>query len=727
MATNVRIRSGDRAPIPSARKTPCLVGTCELGEPGSVHGFDPGDDVVGTLGAGKLSAAVLYLHAATGARVVAAPAEPTYAALPSVIHKDANGNSPTGPAISIALTGAAGPFDDATLTVRLTRAGALGAAQGEIAYDGANFVESFVLPPPRPAVLRGSVNISDGADLEGLTLIWTVPAAKTLTFGAGSLEGDDDALQTALATTAADQVVTISAQPAVLELSARRVLFTVGGADPTHGPTSADIEGLGPAGEEQTETVALTAAAGVYKSTKLWSHVTQYTLKGATDTDATVAAGYSSRFADADEIAAAVNALAEAAPLAMRGRIADAADGIFPELYSLDAGDGVTATIDAASTAVAALGFSNLSATGSAATRVFPRLGVTVSFAAGEYAEGETYAWPLIGPRASVAALTAAATAAHDEFDGHPFGFLATVEDFAMNATAATALETLEDLLATWRADPDAPIFVDLICGTAFHVASAVRATNNTAIAAFDADLVAEFGTVPANLENVAVDDCYVAGSASLLPGTFRRSASWAGAAKRASAEKIAANPGDGLVPGATLVGPDGRTLARNDATATTKLGGLNGPGFWALKGTRGANGLANPKFGVCATRAGATSRLRDPGAVAVALEIATIVSGEVEFYEGQTWETQADNPLAAAPEETDTRADHLRAVLADVLTPSSDAPRNVSGFDVTIAAPTVLNDGTAAVAVPFNPLAPVGTVNVAITATGARITPAAA
>jgi hypothetical protein len=623
MSVHVTIRSGDRAPIPSARKVPCGLGTCELGEPGKVYSFDPGDDVVGTLGAGKLTAWVLYQHAASGSGVVAAPTEPTYYPLPDVTHLDAaGGTSPTGPAISIALRGEDGPFDDApALTIRLSSNGALGAAMADIAYDGSSFVESFVLPPERPAVLRGKVDLSGGYALESLVLAFTDPAAQSLTFPAGS-------------------------------------------------------------------------------------------------------------YANGAEIAAAFNTLAEAAPLDVRARIPDVAGGEeFLELYTLDRGPSVSLTLDEGSgTAASALGFTtsdgNVDADGAPATRTFPRLGIVATFASGDYARGETYTAPLQGPRSSVAALAAAALEAHDEFDLHPFGFFCTVEDFETNEAAVTALATLEQSILEWRADPDAPRFLDLIVGTAFHAASSNKATNRTAIAAFDADLLAALASSPANFENIAVDDVYLDGSAELLPGKARRSASWAGAAKRAGAVKIAANPADGLVPGASLLAADGLTRARDDANATTKLGKLAGPGFWALKSTSG--GLAAVKFAVCATRAGATSRLRDPGVVAVALEIAAVVFGEVEFYEGQTWETDPLDPLAAAKEETDTRADHLRAVLADFLTPKGQDP-NVSNYNVTISAPTVLNDGVANVAIPFNPLAVVGDVNVLITPTGAVISASAA
>ncbi len=617
MAVRVRLRSGDRAQLPSSRRTPGLLGTCALGVPGTVYTFDVGDDVVGTLGPGKLTAAILYLQSAGGSRVVASPTEPTYYALPAVTHRDASGGtSPTGPAVSIALTGATGPHDDAPLKLRITSDGGLGAAMVDVAYDGDAYVETFVLPSERPAVLRGTEDISAGAAVNGLTVVLTAPAAASLLFAAD--------------------------------------------------------------------------------------------------------------YASSADVVAAFNELAAAAPVDVRMRVYEDPGGEeLPEFYTLAVGVAAELTIDdGTSTALAALGFSsldeNVDAAGAAATRSFPALGITATFAAGDYTAAEAYAWPIQGPRSSVAALSDAAIAAHDEFDDHPFGFLATVEDFASNTAAATALTTLAQLAATWTADETSPIFVDVVVGTAFHASpSAVRATHRASVAAFDADLLAELDKTTANLGDIAVDDIYIGGSALLMPGTFRRSATWAGAAKRAAAVKIAANPGDGLVIGGALVGP-GRVLARDDARASTKLGGLAGPGVWALKSTSG--GARAPKFGVCATRAGATSRLRSPGAgVAVGLEIARVVFQEVEFYEGETWQSDSSNPKAASTEETDPRRDHLRAVLNDVLFPKNQDP-NVSTFDVTLEAPTALDDGIAAVVVTYNPLIEIETVTVTITATGAVI-----
>ncbi len=726
MGTNFQIRSGDRVPLASPRFVPLLLACCELGAPGTVYSFEPGDDVVGTLGGGAATLATLHLHATAGCRVEVSPCVPTYPALPSVTKVGG------GPSVTVALTsGSPGPLFGYTIVASVLVGGAGGAAQAEIAYDGSSYVETIIIPAEVPAVLRGAVDIKHGASIEALHLDFTSPSADVVTFGVGSLAAAAAGLKAL--TTSSMSPVTLTASDllapgkALLLANPRRLTFTTdAGGTPGDAPATVVITGTR-LGVAVSETLNLSQTAGTVTSAKEYDVPTSLAYAAGDGTAASISIGYASAYATPAELAAAFDVLALAAGLAVNARVyEDSAGPIYLELYSTSAGSGVTQTIDAAaSTADTLLGFtsgaSNLTATGATAKTSLPYTGVDLVWpASSDYEAGTTYTIPLVGPRPSVGSIADAAEVGRDEFSTHSFGFMATAEAPASASAARTILDTLADLGATWLADPDDPIFVDCIVGTALHTASATRATNNTNIAANDAALQAAMASSPASPHgNVAIDDVYIVGSQALHPGTYRVSASIVGAAQRASGAKIAANPGEGLVESAVLVGPDGLTLARNEAKATTKLGKINGPGYWALKSTSG--GLAAPKFEVCATRAGATSRLRSPGAVAVALEICRLVHGEVEFYVGQTWETDPASPKAAAVEETDTRADHLRAFLKDYLQPKGDDP-NVSAYSVAISANTIADDGVVGVAIPFNPLAEVGTVNVVVTATGATL-----
>ncbi len=620
MAVQGTLRGADRIPAPSARKTPCGLGTCSLGAVGQAYAFDPGQDVVGTLGAGKLAQWVLYIHATTGSRAIAVPTTGTYPALSSSVSQTG-----TGPAITVAAaSGFSGPVDDFDLKLKVKVGGANGVAQADLYYDKYTLAERIAIPDESPAVVRGTVNIASVVPaMDTLTLVFSDPSSTTITFN----------------------------------------------ASPTTAQGLADL----------------------------------------------------------------FNSLAIAAPLNVRARVAETTSGSFFELYTTAKGASAALTISSSSTGEGTLGLATTTANGAAASLTPPFAGFKLTFAVGTYVLDEEYTKTLPGPRSSVAALSAGATVARNNYPTKPFGLLVAVEDFATNDNAKTAQTTLTGLVNTWAADTASPIYVDALTGTAFHTASSTLATNDSNIATNDADILANFpATTPDSvLDSVAVDDVYIPGAAGLPLAIYRRSATWSGASKVAGAAKIAANPADGGIFGASLLGPDGVTRARDENRATTKLGQLSGPGFWAIKST--SAGLAAPAFEVCASRAGASSRLRDPGAVATGREIQRLVFEQVEVWNGQGWEGDASNPIAAAVEETQPREDHLEQILRPVLMPDGTnaapgevpGPPNVTNFDVRVTAPTLGNDGKATVSVPFNPLNVVGLVVVNVTATGAAITSA--
>lgn len=107
------------------------------------------------------------------------------------------------------------------------------------------------------------------------------------------------ALKAATATTVADQTILaaalISGGKTALLTYPRIVTFTVAGTA-ANGPTSADVVGTDYDDAPLTETVSITQSAGTYPSVKAFKTIVSYTLKGATDTDATVAAGIGSTF-----------------------------------------------------------------------------------------------------------------------------------------------------------------------------------------------------------------------------------------------------------------------------------------------------------------------------------------------------------------------------------------------------------------------------------------------
>jgi hypothetical protein len=423
-----------------------------------------------------------------------------------------------------------------------------------------------------------------------------------------------------------------------------------------------------------------------------------------------------------EDIATQINAAAVLASTVHRAEISqDAAGTKKLRLYTTTGGAGVTLTIDApTSTGEALLGFTsgatNLTGTGSAAKVTLPFTGLTYTFPAGAYTVVDRYLTTCVGPRASILALTTAATAAHDDFVNSPFGFMCVAQPSSTASNCAALEAAFNTLVVGWRADPNAAIFVSYVVGTPFHVASAVKATNDAAIATADAALLSAFASSSAGLNNVAGEDVYIPGATSLRLGSFRRTAALAWAVKRAAAAKLAADVGDGLVPEATLQAPDGATRARNEATASTKLGGGAGPGYSMLKST--SAGLGAVKFVPGATRAGGSSRLRFAGVVGVANEIARIVGGEVEGWEANTIVTDPQTKRIEDGEKA-SREDHLTGVLKPLLRPDDGVP-NVSAFTVKIDnSGPFLDTGLVPTGISFVPLGEIEQVTVAISAVG--------
>jgi hypothetical protein len=426
-----------------------------------------------------------------------------------------------------------------------------------------------------------------------------------------------------------------------------------------------------------------------------------------------------------EDIAAQVNAQAIAGGKVHRAEIVQSSTGTKKlRLYTTTGGAGVTLTIDATtSTGEAILGFtsgaSNLTATGTAATATLPFTGLTFTFPSGTYVKGDVYTAVCTGPRASISALVAAATAARNDFTNHPFGFIAVAQP-SDGATNCAALESaLSTLTAAWLADTTSPAFVTHVVGAPFHVVSSTVTTNDANIAAADAALLAAFNGAAANLDNVAVADIYIPGAPSLRSGTFRRTAALAWAVKRATAPKLAADVGEGLVAEGTLLAPDLATRARDEARATTKLGRGDGPGFSALKST--SAGLAAVKFAPGATRAGSSSRLRYAGVVGVALEIARLIFAEVEPWDALTLPTDPQTGRLEDGEKA-TREGHLTEILRATLRPDGGIA-NVSSYRVVVDnANRFIDDGRVAVKVTFVPLGEVEDVTVDITALGTAI-----
>lgn len=416
-------------------------------------------------------------------------------------------------------------------------------------------------------------------------------------------------------------------------------------------------------------------------------------------------------------VADAFNTLAEAAPLDVRMRIAQTSTGSYAELYSVDAGSGVTMTLDlAASDADTLLGFSTASATGTASTVTLPNTNLKFTFPSGaDYTKDQKYALACTGPRASISALVAGATAAHDAYSVAPFGFLAVCQEADTASNCAALSAALSTLTSTWLADPDAPIDVYAVVGSPFHTASSTKATNEANIATADAALLTAFAGSSASLNSVAHDDVYLPGSSSLHAGSFRRTAAIAFAQKKATVE-LCDGPGTGPLVEGSLRGPDELTWARDENTATTKLGGPTGAGFCVLHSR--PDGL--PKFAPGATRHGSASRLNEVGRVAVAMRIAQLLQILTAPWEADPKKFGTDPTTGKiADESAAASADGLQEVIDGELMPDGGV-RQAEAIIITVDNSTVYqNTGRAPVTAKYVPRKEVEGVDITITALG--------
>ena len=258
------------------------------------------------------------------------------------------------------------------------------------------------------------------------------------------------------------------------------------------------------------------------------------------------------------------------------------------------------------------------------------------------------------------------------------------------------------------------------------NTASAVQATNNAAITATDAAVLLAFSGAAANLDSVALDDCYITGAPSLVQGSFRRTAALPWAAKAAAKSKIAADVADGPIPGAmgcSLLGPDGLTRARDASKQTTHM--ESNLGFSCLRST--SQGLGYPKFAPGYTRAGGTSRLRFEGVVAICLAAAAITFPVVDRWEGATYQT---DPTTGQLSDASKKALHgqVWTALQPTLMPTG-GEANVSDFTVEILDPATgrfVDNGEVRVKETLYVLGEIITVYVAISASGVVTTIAA-
>jgi len=736
-----QIISGDVVAVGSPAQIPLLIVPAAAipspQYPRDIYTFQPGQDVTVTTGGGLGADQALYLLRRTNGFVTVAVAPATWSSAPSLTH---TGTGSALVTLSLA-AGAPGVLDDFSILFTITKAGTGGVAQATICYDGSTVAETITVPTEPPGQIQGAstapITATTLATAQGLALHFDAPTNATATLTSSpSLAAAAAGLKTATATVASPVTLIpsnlLAAGVAALLANGRTLTFTTAGTTPADAPPNVVITGsLG--GVAQSETLNLSQTAGVATSTKVYDTIVSLAYAAGDGTGATIAVGYGSAFASVTELIAAWNTALTTATLALTASAAQASTGAFLAFTTTATGATATATLDATpGTAATLFGFTaNQTASGAAATYPLANTGLVSTWpATGPYVLGDTFSTgAILGPRMSIAAITAAAQAAHDNYAVSPFGFV-TVGQPADTAANCQALDAaLEALRLTWLSDPTVPRDEYMIAGSPWHTPSATVTTNETTIGTADAALLAAFNGKAPTLGTVAVDDCYIPGSPQCRPGLFRRTAAIAAAVKRAGAAYLAQDLAEGSVPEIAMKGPDGLTRARNENTATTKLGGLSGPGFSVL---RTMSDGSTAKFVPGSTRAGATSRLRNIGDVATACETARLIQALVETWDGQRPPVDATPGASTQGQvtvaEKAVRADAVDAAVRPTLRPTN-GHANCSDFTITVSDPPTgkfVDNGRLPVKASLVVLGEVQQVDVIVSLSGTTITTSA-
>jgi hypothetical protein len=278
--------------------------------------------------------------------------------------------------------------------------------------------------------------------------------------------------------------------------------------------------------------------------------------------------------ADASAAVSQFNAAMVAGSSSARAQIVQ---GRYWQTYSTTLGPSSTLVIDATSTADTVLGLSNTAATGSASTYAIPKTGITMTFPTGTYALDEEYTWTTTEPKFATADLVAALTALQQS--GLAFRDIVILSSPVDGSETRAFATQLASSMSTWRAGPPKVFSVAMM-------GSSIGGTGPSNIALNDTDVRSAMQGQADDYVAVAHGDIYLQGTEIL--GSFRRPLVFALGA-RCAAYPVSSDPGNREQPQleeASMLNPDGVTLARNEETATVKM---QTQGFTVAKSEFGA------------------------------------------------------------------------------------------------------------------------------------------
>lgn len=303
--------------------------------------------------------------------------------------------------------------------------------------------------------------------------------------------------------------------------------------------------------------------------------------------------------------------------------------GKYLRLESDTAGASSTLSIDATSTADTILGVSG-TATGGASTLTLPGTGLILTFpATAAYIKDTIYSASTTAPRHSQANMDIGLAQANGD-TSLVYGLLEIVQEPIDGPDLRAYATGLDTSSAAWEAQEDKR-FVPYIIGAP--------------IAATDQQIKDAMSGHVSRYGSVAAGDIYTTHTTPLPKGIMRRSACRP-LGIRLAAQSLSEDPGFGgfgPLPECQMKSATG-TAARNESSATVKLGGSKGPGFTVIKAKDGL-----PYFQRGVTRAGQASLFVDIGVQRMSAYAASIIFSSLRRFENTTFDLKADGTLQEA------------------------------------------------------------------------------
>ena len=321
--------------------------------------------------------------------------------------------------------------------------------------------------------------------------------------------------------------------------------------------------------------------------------------------------------------------------------VASLSQGRFLKIASAIGGTGSHLTI-ASGTALTALGIAAATYDGAASSVILPGTNAKLTCPSGTYVVDTIYTCPITGPRFAVEDVIDAIDKLLTKYNDTPFAKIEFAQPCADGAELAALNDAVEAKLLDFQSG-------DFSAFPRVTIAGPLGARGASGIAANDIDVANAMIGHHNDVVTVAHGDAYLEGQ--FYKGSFRRSPAQH-LCCQFSGHSLSEDPGNatfGALDGLQLKSPDYDEaagtgfLARDENTATTKMGGSLGPGFSVLK-----NKPDGVYFVRGVTRAGAESLFADEGVVNAAYYCASLVKQFVQSIENTTYNLDPDGYMLA-------------------------------------------------------------------------------